>query len=281
MNMTLEQVRDWHRFQWSLNEARGTPWDGKEHEEMADAIDAHLSRQFDGVSETEAFNAFRTAYYGANKSLAPDLEAFRRGFAALTAIWHNRPAQDQHPDDIAVDAFADAMKAKLAEARRKGRSGWQDKTDCPQQRLSNMLRDHVEKGDPRDVANFCMFLHQRGEAILPAQERSDLMSILHRIGHIHLPDARCRARVKATPRHLLPPGAAEVPIFCCLKDGHEGPHRFNHGGMHSSIPFRDTYEVEYREPSCGTCAKCGEAWPCDTAKVIHGLAAAPEASSHG
>ena len=40
MNMTLEQVRDWHRFQWSLNEARGTPWDGKEHEEMADAIES-------------------------------------------------------------------------------------------------------------------------------------------------------------------------------------------------------------------------------------------------
>jgi len=41
--------------------------------------------------------------------------------------------------------------------------------NCPQQRLSDMLRVHVEKGDPRDVANFCMFLHQRGEAILPVE----------------------------------------------------------------------------------------------------------------
>ena len=75
----------------------------------------------------------------------------------------------QHPDDAAVDAFAMAMKAKLAEARAKGRGGWQDKADCPQQRLSDMLRAHVAKGDPRDVANFCMFLHQRGESILPAE----------------------------------------------------------------------------------------------------------------
>lgn len=83
-----------------------------------------------------------------------------------------RPAADgdavaKHPDDAAVDAFADAMKAKLAEARAKGRGGWHDKTDCTQRRLSVMLRAHVDKGDPRDVANFCMFLYQRGEAILP------------------------------------------------------------------------------------------------------------------
>jgi hypothetical protein len=73
-----------------------------------------------------------------------------------------------HPDDVAVDCFAFAMKEKLAEARAKGRGGWQDKDDCPQQRLSDMLRDHVAKGDPRDVGNFAMFLHQRGESILPA-----------------------------------------------------------------------------------------------------------------
>lgn len=74
-----------------------------------------------------------------------------------------------HADDIAVDRFAAAMKEKLAYARAKGRGGWQDKSDCTQQRLSDMLRAHVEKGDPRDVANFCMFLHQREEAILPVE----------------------------------------------------------------------------------------------------------------
>lgn len=58
-------------------------------------------------------------------------------------------------DNDEVDWFAAAMKEKLAKARAKGRGGWQT---CPPEELSRMLREHVEKGDPVDVANFCMFL---------------------------------------------------------------------------------------------------------------------------
>ena len=75
------------------------------------------------------------------------------------------PAPVQHPDDAAVDAFAAAMKAKLAKARAKGRGGWDDKAQCSQQYLSDLLRGHVDKGDPVDVANFCMMLSLRGEGI--------------------------------------------------------------------------------------------------------------------
>lgn len=70
-----------------------------------------------------------------------------------------------HPDDAAVDALAEAMKAKLAKQREKGYGGWDDKTQCPQQRLSDMLRAHVDKGDPVDVANFCAMLSARYEGI--------------------------------------------------------------------------------------------------------------------
>ncbi|MDG2508667.1 hypothetical protein [Stenotrophomonas maltophilia] len=86
--------------------------------------------------------------------------------AALSA---RQPAGDQCPDDLAVDAFAAAMKAKMAAARAKGRGGWEDPAQCTAEDLSRMLRNHVEKGDPRDVANFCMMLHQRGEAIAARQ----------------------------------------------------------------------------------------------------------------
>ena len=96
-----------------------------------------------------------------------------------------------HRDDEAVDRFARAMKDKLAEARAKGRSGWQDKDDCPQQRLSDMLRAHVEKGDPRDVANFCMFLHQRGESIRPAE------SVTH--GEDGMQPSRPKPRMPVSP----------------------------------------------------------------------------------
>ena len=58
-------------------------------------------------------------------------------------------------DDVAVDAFACEMKRKLERCREKGRGGWDTATPMD---LSTMLRDHVEKGDPVDVANFCMFL---------------------------------------------------------------------------------------------------------------------------
>jgi len=78
-----------------------------------------------------------------------------------------QPAPVQHPDDAAVDRFAASMKDKLAKAREKGRSGWER---CAPKDLSRMLREHVEKGDPRDVANFCMMLWNLGAGIAVQQE---------------------------------------------------------------------------------------------------------------
>ncbi|XKM40299.1 hypothetical protein A4U53_030675 [Rhizobium ruizarguesonis] len=72
---------------------------------------------------------------------------------------------ERHPDDIAVDNFAAAMKVKLAEKRSQARGGWDDKDDCSALWLSELLREHVEKGCPLDVGNFAMMLHQRGERI--------------------------------------------------------------------------------------------------------------------
>jgi hypothetical protein len=73
-----------------------------------------------------------------------------------------------HPDDAAVDAFAAAMKEKMRISREKGRGGWDDPHTCTDEDLSIMLRVHVGKGDPVDVANFCMMLWNRHSAILKA-----------------------------------------------------------------------------------------------------------------
>lgn len=65
-------------------------------------------------------------------------------------------------DNTAVDQFAQAMKDKLAVARGKGRGGWMIPEECTLEHLADLLVQHVAKGDPVDVANFCMMLHHRG-----------------------------------------------------------------------------------------------------------------------
>ena len=72
------------------------------------------------------------------------------------------PVVEQHADDVAVSRFAEAMKDKLAAARDKGKGGWDDPEQCTVEYLAKLLVDHIPKGDPIDVANFAMMLHQRG-----------------------------------------------------------------------------------------------------------------------
>lgn len=67
-------------------------------------------------------------------------------------------------DDIALSSFAVVVSDKLAKKRLQYPN--RDWTTESPERLSDMLREHVEKGDPVDVAAFCMFLHQRGYPIM-------------------------------------------------------------------------------------------------------------------
>lgn len=85
-----------------------------------------------------------------------------------------------HPDDAAVDALAMQMKAKLAKQRAKGYSGWDD-SECTREWLSKLLREHVHKGDPVDVANFCAFLSARGEGISLSANLSDAQAEIARL----------------------------------------------------------------------------------------------------
>jgi hypothetical protein len=64
-------------------------------------------------------------------------------------------------DDVGVDAFANAMKRKLAQKRREGRSGWDREEQCSIESLEQLLRDHLAKGDPVDIGNFAMMIYNR------------------------------------------------------------------------------------------------------------------------
>lgn len=105
---------------------------------------------------------------GPNSSLTPLATQANSAWCDLVSAQRilSTPAQEQaHPDDLAVDRFSAEMKAKLAKKRAEVRGGWDRKDECSAEFLSQLLREHVEKGDPVDVGNLAMMLQQRGERI--------------------------------------------------------------------------------------------------------------------
>ena len=80
-------------------------------------------------------------------------------------IEFERPPTQEDIDNEAVDKLAQAMKNKLAKKREQGYHGW---ATCKHGDLVQLLINHVDKGDPIDVANFCAFLFARGEPLTQA-----------------------------------------------------------------------------------------------------------------
>lgn len=77
-----------------------------------------------------------------------------------------RTAVSQHPDDEAVDRFASAMHAKMAQARAKGKEGWDDPERCSEGHLRALLQERLECAlsaeSMVDVANYAMMIWARG-----------------------------------------------------------------------------------------------------------------------
>jgi len=73
------------------------------------------------------------------------------------------PGQEQAAGPLAdlVARFSEALLAKLRDAQQKyGYDGWVRDDWADELRLH--LRQHVEKGDPRDVAAYCAFAWHHG-----------------------------------------------------------------------------------------------------------------------
>lgn len=99
------------------------------------------------------------------------------------------------------------------------------------------------------------------------------------LGHKRTPNSRCLARVPETPPQLRPPGPHNPPMWCCVPQGHDGQHRHNGGGMHPSIPFRDTDKVVMGDPLPDYCEKCRYIWPCPDVQAITAALSAQPAQS--
>lgn len=67
-------------------------------------------------------------------------------------------AQQKELLEQLVDNFAARMKAKLTLKSMQGWNGWQT---CPIDDLENGLKNHIEKGDMVDVANYALMIDAR------------------------------------------------------------------------------------------------------------------------
>ena len=95
-------------------------------------------------------------------------ENYERLQATFPHIEFEQPPTQEDIDNEAVDKLAQAMKNKLAKKREQGYKGWET---CKHGDLVQLLINHVDKGDPIDVANFCAFLFARGESLTGGDAR--------------------------------------------------------------------------------------------------------------
>ena len=104
--------------------------------------------------------------------------------------FRNKTIEAPHPDDIAVDKFAAAMKAKLAKKREEGRGGWEDKDQCSIMSLAKLFHEHVKKEDPVDVANLAMMLYHRLGTIpaLPTEAEKEAAYLAAKSGDLKDPE---------------------------------------------------------------------------------------------
>ena len=104
-------------------------------------------------------------YYNSKYFCHATTENYERLQATFPGIEFEQPPTQADIDNEAVDKLAQAMKDKLAKKREQGYRGWET---CKHGDLVQLLINHVDKGDPIDVANFCAFLFARGEPLTEA-----------------------------------------------------------------------------------------------------------------
>lgn len=230
------------------------------------ALSADVHTLGDGWANDEAMIGLAKKYLRVEpKPASPELSLWRDFVLLAVTDAAPQPAQadapaearEPHSDDVAVDSFAAVMKHKLALARDKGRDGWET---CSPADLSRMLREHVEKGDPRDVANFCMMLWHHGSPIVSAP--ADAAEAREPIAWVTDDD---RAITAAQKQRALADGGAtassvrpySVPCYAVSAPADAGEavpiaiYQVGCGIQQGQVTYRDADKAEYdeRQPS--------------------------------
>ena len=79
-----------------------------------------------------------------------------KGLVDITTMTDDRCA-----DENGIGRFSYMMLRKLEAKRAQGRSGWNRPSECLIADLREWLREHVDKGDPVDIANYAMMIWNR------------------------------------------------------------------------------------------------------------------------
>ena len=81
-------------------------------------------------------------------------------FAANAA---NNTTSNSQADTSMVDYVSELMRNKLAKKRNEGRGGWYRLHVVKNEKLLEMLKNHVDKGDMVDVLNIAAMIYTRTE----------------------------------------------------------------------------------------------------------------------
>lgn len=106
-----------------------------------------------------------TAQICRDESMKPHIDYFEDSMEEIEDALRKRAnslLSVQTVDDHMVDRLSAAMKAKMKEKAADGYDGWHV---ISEQKISNMLHEHILKSDPIDVANFCGMLFWHGYSI--------------------------------------------------------------------------------------------------------------------
>lgn len=99
--------------------------------------------------------------------LAEDMNKVEADKLLVSMGWTPPTPKEPHPDDLAVDRFAAAMKARMAQKRAEGMDGWDDPeritVGCLQRSLAV-----TPLSRPVDIGNYAMMLFNRALTKDPA-----------------------------------------------------------------------------------------------------------------
>lgn len=176
---------------------------------------------------------------------------------------------DLHPDDAAVDCFAEALKAKLACSRAKGRGGWDNAEVCSVEDLARMLIEHLDKGNAgtfEDVATFAMMLHQRGaEPTVLADAIQARDAEAKREGWADMRRIAKREIKRLLTKPSMNPPAELAGITAQLKEDHgfwdscSGCHETEDGHPVGQYPYSEIMGCALGS-GCSECGGIGAVW---------------------